>query len=147
LYAFGFLEIHCKGNCQHRTIVKYVCNNLKRSGKKACSSRAIHRDLIETYVLDKLSENVFDDTLSPQITEYYNKFKLAQNQEYLDERSRLENELKKIEKDIGTLITIVTRTPSESIMDRITKLEDEKAHLRVKLSEHEYFNNISLVSE
>jgi site-specific DNA recombinase len=130
-----------------RTIVKYVCNNLKRSGKKACSSRAIQRDLLETYVLDKLSENIFDDSLIPDITEYHNNFKLAQNKEYLNEHSKLENDLKKIEKDIDTLVTLITRTPSESIMDRITKLEDEKAHIRINLSEHEYFNNISLVSE
>lgn len=128
-------------------IVKYVCNNLKRKGKKACASTAIHRDLLEAYLLDKLSENVFDDSLIPQITEYYNKFKLSQNEEYLNERTRLESSVKKLEKDIDTLITLVTKTPSASIMDRITKLEDEKFNLKIKLSEYERFHDVASVSE
>lgn len=47
----------------------------------------------------------------------------------------LENSIKKYDKDIDTLVTLITKTPSESLIERLNKLEYERAELREQLSQ------------
>ncbi len=128
-------------------LVKYVCNLKKRKGKNGCVARDLHRDVLEKIVLDKIAENVFDDTLLEKLTEYYNGFKEMCNDELNGKKTALEKKIKNLEGDMEYLITMMIKKRTESLFEKLEKMEKEKANLQNELKKLEQTQKTSPVSQ
>ncbi len=128
-------------------MVKYVCNLKKRKGKNGCVARDLHRDVLEKIVLDKIAENVFDDTLLEKLTEYYNGFKEMCNEELNGKKTALEKKIKNLEGDVEYLITMMIKKRTEALFGKLEKMEEEKANLQSELRKLEQTQKTSPVSQ
>lgn len=117
-------------------IVKYTCNLQKRKGKHACHSRGISRDAIESYVLEKLADALFDLRTAPRVVKYYNSYREDNNKIYLDTGKALEKELASCQKDIDNLVEIIMKNPSNIFLEKIEQLEIRREEIRQRIINH-----------
>ena len=97
--------------------------------------------------LAKIAENVFDDTLLEKLTEYYNGFKEMCNDELNGKKTALEKKIKNLEGDMEYLITMMIKKRTESLFEKLEKMEEEKANLQSELRKLEQTQKTSPVSQ
>lgn len=119
-----------------RVIVKYTCNLQKRKGKRACHSRSINRDAVESYVLEKMAGMLFDIRIAPKIAQYYNGYREENDRLYLDAQKALEAELAECQKNIDSLVELVIKNPSNIFLEKIEQQEARREDIRRKITEH-----------
>lgn len=108
--------------------VTYRC--IGRKSKHICNNRDIRREYIETYVLYALSECLFDKKLISKIADEYRAFQLEFYSESVNKKDSINKQIIEVTKEINNLITLVSRTGSEMMADKIVDLESEKARLK-----------------
>ena len=118
-----------------RQLVTYGCNIRFRKKSVCCSNKEIRREYIEGYVLEKLSELVFNDKLIPSIVDEYNQYLLYQNSEMVHQKKELEKKVDSLGKDIDSVITLLTKVASEALINKLRVLEEEKYLLESKLNQ------------
>ncbi len=126
-----------KDKRRSRIIVKYICNLQKRKGKRACHARPINRDAIESFVLEKLADALFDIRIAPRIARYYNGYREDNDQVYTAAQQMLEAELTACQKDIDSLVELVMKKPSDIFLEKIDQLEAAREEIRRKITDHE----------
>ena len=109
--------------------ITYRC--VGRKNKHVCTNKEIRREYIETYVLDVLSEYLFDEKLIGKIANEYQAYQLEMNADVIMKKNTMKKRLTEVTKEIGNLITLVARTGSEMMADRISELETEKIHSEI----------------
>ena len=122
------------GRDKHQ-LVTYGCNIRYRKKSVCCANKEIRREYIEGYVLEKLSELVFNDKLIPLIVDEYNHYLLYQNTEMVQQKKELEKRIELLEKDIGSVINLLTRVASDALIKKLKVLEEEKFLLESKLNQ------------
>ena len=126
-----------KDKRRSRIIVKYICNLQKRRGKRACHARPVNRDAIESFVLEKLADMLFDIRIAPRITQYYNGYREDNDRTYTAAQQMLEAELAACQKDIDSLVELVMKKPSDIFLEKINELEERRDGIRRKIADHE----------
>ena len=116
-----------------KKIIRYACNMRQRYSKSYCSNKDIRREYIEALVLEELSNHIFDDGLIPFVFQYYNDFQEQLNGDQLIVLKDVIKQKKEIEKDINTLIDLLTKTSSKSMLERLSALEEEKVNLEKQI--------------
>ncbi|MEE1124807.1 MAG: recombinase family protein [Acutalibacteraceae bacterium] len=117
------------------TYISYTCT--KKNGKEKCRNRGTQRDLIESIILNKLSEKVFDVKILPEIISRYNDFALSKNKEFIAVKKQLEQRLAEIDKGIANIVNLVVTTGSAALAEKLKELELEKVTLEISLKEAE----------
>lgn len=126
-----------KDKRRSRIIVKYNCNLQKRKGKQACHNHSVNRDAIESYVLEKLADNLFDISIAPEIAKYYNGYREENDKLYKETKKLLENELAKCQKDIDKLVELILKSPSDIFLEKIESLEKQRDEIRRRITQHD----------
>jgi site-specific DNA recombinase len=106
--------------------VSYRCSG--RKNKHICSNKDIRREYIEAFVLDKLSQYVFDDSLIPKIAAAANNYLHETNAEVIGKKEAIGKRIIELTKEISNLVTLVAKYASEEIAARIPELEKERGH-------------------
>ncbi len=120
---------------KNSTYISYTCT--KKNGREKCRNRGTQRDLIESIILNKLSEKVFDVKILPEIISRYNDFALSKNKEFIAMKKQLEQRLAEIEKGIANIVNLVVTTGSAALAEKLKELELEKVTLEISLKEAE----------
>ena len=120
---------------KNSTYISYTCT--KKNGREKCRNRGTQRDLIESIILNKLSEKVFDVKILPEIIARYNDFALSKNKEFIAVKKQLEQRLAEIEKGIANIVNLVVTTGSAALAEKLKELELEKVTLEISLKEAE----------
>lgn len=118
-----------------RQLVTYGCNIRYRKRSACCNNKEIRREYIEGYVLEKLSEYVFNDKLIPKIVDEYNRFLAYQDNEVVQQKKELEKRVETLEKDIDSVINLLTKVASDALLNKLKALEEEKYSLESKLNQ------------
>ena len=120
---------------KNSTYISYTCT--KKNGREKCRNRGTQRDLIESIILNKLSEKVFDVKILPEIISRYNDFALSKNKEFIAVKKQLEQRLAEIDKGIANIVNLVVTTGSAALAEKLKELELEKVTLEISLKEAE----------
>lgn len=120
---------------KNSTYISYTCT--KKNGREKCRNRGTQRDLIESIILNKLSEKVFDVKILPEIIARYNDFALSKNKEFIAVKKQLEQRLAEIDKGIANIVNLVVTIGSAALAEKLKELELEKLTLEISLKEAE----------
>lgn len=112
--------------------ITYRCNNRDRTAE--CMNKEIRRDHIEAYILEKLSEYVFDDSLIPIMREEYCSYQLSKNSDVVLMNENLKKRLRDVDREISNLVNLLAKTGSEALLGKLSRLEKEKDELQDKLN-------------
>lgn len=114
----------------------YVCNHKKKDrNDKGCRNPMVSCSLLEGYVLEKLAEFVFSDSMIPEITERYNKYLNEQNSTSANALTALNKELALVERKIDSTMELLLEMKSKAMMENLAKLEQRRDALLKDISE------------
>ena len=120
----------------------YFCNSRNKGHGSSCGNPSINRTLIESYVLQRLAEYVFSDSLIPDIVSSYNRYLQNRNSSSVQRLNELTKQSASIQRQINSVIDLLIDTQSSSLKDKLKVLEsrrdaiqEEIAHLST--SDHE----------
>ena len=136
---------HRKFNSQKKKYVVYSCGKNQR--KKECIAKYIRREYIEGFVLDQISEHVFDESKIPEVCKLYKEYALENNYEAIMQRDNLNKKLKSVDKQINNIISVVAETASKSLLSKLEELEQDKITLEFKIENLETECSIQSVTE
>lgn len=124
-----------KASPTHPMYISYRCT--KRNGKIKCKNPEIQRDLLESIVLKKLANKVFDDKMLPEVIGRYNEFAASKNTELTSTIAMIENKIVEVEKSVANIVNVIMQTGSAALSDKLKELECDKAKLEQALQEKE----------
>jgi site-specific DNA recombinase len=126
--------------------ITYCCG--ARKNKQTCMNKEIRREYIETFVLEKLSEYVYNDKIIPKIVEKYNNYQLYKNSEFVEKRDNIKKIIDEKEKEIQNIIDFVMEAGgSKSLADKLKQLESEKVNLEIEYKKVYNDNMVDEVNE
>jgi site-specific DNA recombinase len=123
----SFTGISRKERPGHPQYVSYRCS--RKNGKNKCSNTGIRREEIEKIVLARLAEFIFDGTLLPKLLEEYKSYKNNADSEAVREIERADKRLRAINREIANIVSVIAKTGSQALNDKLTELESEKKTL------------------
>ena len=120
------------GHTAKSYFISYRCN--KRDRTAECINKEIKRDHIEAYVLEKLAEYVFDDSLIPIMKDEYSSYQTSKKSDVILIYKNLKKRLNAVDYEISNLVNLLAKTGSEALLVKLSKLENEKAELQDNLN-------------
>ena len=105
--------------------VTYRCGGRKM--KHNCLNKEIRREYIEAFVLEKLSEYVFDESLIPTLTQMYGEYATMRDADSIQKRETLKRSIAAVKKEIDNLLLLAARVSSDALADKLNELEIAKA--------------------
>ena len=115
--------------------VTYRCNNRSRKTARECRNIEINRDRLERYVLDLLSDVIFDEKVIPDIIEKYNDEVSAAAAEKRDLIRSMEHRINVLESNIGNILNVISQSGSQRLLEKLDDLEREQNDLLLKIEE------------
>ncbi len=122
--------------------ITYRCNNRARRTGKDCSNKEINRDYLETFVLSKIEEAIFNEKTASIILERFQKYLKEQQTAKNETLRRLSKEIETIEKKQNNLTNIIADGLSDKqmqsiLLQEIKKLDVQKDALSLRLHQEE----------
>lgn len=125
----------------------YFCNSRNRGHGSSCGNPSINRSLIESYVLERLSEYVFSDSLIPDIVGSYNRYLREQNGTAMQRLDELAKENSSLQSKINSTIELLIETKSAALKDKLALLEARQAAVQAEITELNSGNIDRVVTE
>ncbi len=123
-----------KNNGEKLRYIMYRCTAKARETKE--HTKSIRRDILEEYILTEMERVIFSDTAINYLVKELSKFSNSKSKQMQDELKFTKNKLSKIEKDIeNILLAVAEGNRHASLMDRLSKLEEEKESLVIEIEE------------
>lgn len=114
--------------------IMYRCNN--REPLLKGHSKSIKKEVIENYIIHEMENTIFSDAAILHLSKELTKFCDVKQKHMDDELKFQKNKLSKLEKEIENIISAVSEgNKHKSLMDRLTKLEEEKEILQISIEE------------
>ncbi len=107
--------------------VTYACTG--RKSRNGCTNTEIRREYLETFVMEKLADYLFDETLIPKICEAYGDYQLSKNAGHLKTKENYEKRKKEVTKSIDNIVEMIMQSPSTVLAEKLSELEQEKERL------------------
>ena len=123
---------HRKSNSQKKKYVFYSCNNNQHTHN--CDGGHIRKEYIETSVLEKLSDYIFDDTIAEQLYDAYQEYLLEQNSDANSHKNDISKRLEVIDAEIANIVKVIMKTGSEALSEKLSELENEKKQLEFSIT-------------
>src|SRR5690606_13803076 len=127
----------------------YQCGNFHYKGSAVCKSNLVRADEIEQFVFNRLEEITTKPSVLKSIIEKVNE-KIAVLKEPIKERlNYILEQYNQAEKSINKYLGIIEKTanPPESILDRLSDLEQERKSLLEQKDQLEYELNKPSIKE
>lgn len=113
--------------------VTYRCSG--RKNKHICKNKDIRKDYIETFVLEKLADYIFNEGMIPKLIEEYTKFELNKDSVSIKRQENLCKRIAEIKKEISNLLSLAAKVASDSLVRKLEELEVEKNILQEQLKQ------------
>ena len=123
----------------------YSCNRPKALGK--CSNRSVRKDIIEQFVLNKLAEYVFSDSIIPGIVAAYNTYLKNRNGSQAQRITELKGELRKTESKAESIAELLIESKSKTLLAKLDEHEKRAAVLRKEIRKLESDSSVTSVTE
>ena len=123
----------------------YSCNRPKALGK--CSNRSVRKDIIEQFVLNKLAEYVFSDSIIPGIVAAYNTYLKNRNGSQAQRITELKSELRKTESKAESIAELLIESKSKTLLAKLDEYEKRAAVLRKEIRKLESDSSVTSVTE
>lgn len=124
--------------------VTYRCSG--RKNKHICKNKDIRKDYIETFVLERLADYIFNEGMIPKLIEEYTKFELNKDSVSIKKQENLTKRIIEIKKEISNLLSLAAKVASESLVLKLEELEAEKNILQEQLKQVRVEVNANKVS-
>ncbi|MDQ1143421.1 site-specific DNA recombinase [Bacillus sp. SORGH_AS 510] len=127
----------------------YQCGNFHYKGSAVCNSNLIRAEVVEQFVFNRIEEITTKPTVLKSIVERVNG-KIRDLKEPIKDRLNfITKQIKQAEKNINKYLIIIEKSsnPPESILDRLTDLDNEKKALLKQKDELEYELNKPTIKE
>jgi len=124
-----------KPSPSHPQYVSYRCT--RKNGKLKCINTEINKDVIESIVLKKLADKVFDEKMLSEIILKYNDYAASKNTDLAETIENIKLKLSETEKSINNIVNVVMQTGSFALSEKLKELENDKATLMETLAEQE----------
>ncbi len=108
--------------------VTYRCMGQKNL--RICGTKEIRREYIEAFVLEKLSEYLFSDSLIDKLLSEYGNYQKSLNSESLLQLKGLQSRLAEVKTESSNLINIMAKTGSDVLISKINELNAEQKALQ-----------------
>jgi site-specific DNA recombinase len=138
------------GNCRvlrngSYIYLSYRCNN--KAKRPRCNGWEIRAETLESMVLSELANVVFNDALIPQLADEYKKYLTEQNTDSVTSKKALKSQIAAVQKDIDSLVSVIMKTSSPSLVGKLNELDDRKKELTEQLQRIEEQSEISEINE
>ncbi len=130
---------------QERIYISYTCN--KKSAVERCRNGEIRRDCLESFVLDKLAQYLFSDDKIPKLLSGYEDYLRSRDSEAIAKRKNFRERIGQISKEIENIVSVVAKTGSDALVERLGQLEQEKKETEYRLTKLELDAQICRVTE
>ena len=140
----GNRKLAGRGKTKHCT---YRCNTRERMTSDACTNKEIRREYIERFVLERLSEVIFDEKRIPVLLKKYAEYSVKTDKEA---QSKLEDLIKRkteAERKINNLVSLLADTANPLLMAGLEKLEQEKRDIESIIAKTEIKAGVVSVPE
>ena len=120
---------------KHNGMKKYVSYRcVRRSSKTSaqCKNKEVNRDYIEQYVLNLLSDIIFDEKRIPAVIEQYNKQLSESDSDLKAEKKRLEKLIEASKRKVKNLSNAIAETGSDALYASLAKEEKLLSTLKVQ---------------
>lgn len=134
-----------KSRPDHPQYISYRCS--KKHGATNCSNTEIQRDILEKFVLSKLSEDIFNEEMMPKIIESYKSYIVSVDEKVSKYRQNINDRMTTIESEINNIVKVISSTGSTALVEKLNSLESEKSDLLRGLKDIEDEANKSIVNE
>ncbi|MGM0877062.1 MAG: recombinase zinc beta ribbon domain-containing protein [Bacillota bacterium] len=127
----------------------YQCGNFHYKGSAVCNSNLIRADEVERFVFNRIEEVTSKPTVLKSIVEKVNeKFGVIKDP-IKDRLNYISEQFNQAEKNINKYLLVIEKSPNppESIIDRITELDNEKKTLLEQKEQLEYELNKPTIKE
>ena len=132
----------------NKLYVKYKCNTRSNRGSTCCDNKDINRDSLERFVLNLLSEVLFNKERIPAVIEQYNMLVRENSDSGKEEQKAMKRRIKEVERRISNLVAVIEETGSMALTSQLNAKEKEQAMLIQQLNEMERKNEqIEISSE
>lgn len=125
--------------------VTYRC--MGKKNRHICDNKEMRREYIETYVLEKLSEYVFDERLISKLVKEYVAYQNSTNSDVIEKKESIKSRLNEVTREAKNLINIMAKTGSNMMLERITELEEEKSILQASYEKICFDNSTPDITE
>ena len=136
--------MRCKRHGKMYTYYKCVNQSSYKNGqtqKEYCHNNSVQKEPLERAVIEKLKKVVFNEKFIPQVFNEYNNYVKSQS---LDNAmiDVLQSKLKQIDENISNLLDVIgCGNSSDSMLERLKKLENEKETIKHRIQEEMKGNN------
>jgi site-specific DNA recombinase len=125
--------------------VTYACTG--RKSRNGCENKEIRREYLETFVMEKLAEYLFDETLIPKICAAYDEYQMSKNAGHIKTKANYDKKIKEVTKSIDNIVEIIMVSPSPALAKKLSELEQEKERLNESYQELCKNTNIKQLNE
>lgn len=120
----------------HPLYVSYKCTRRNQRNDK-CTNPEINRDKLESIVLDKLSNVLFNPEVIPMLVSEYNEYIADKNGSAKKKTKLLKNQLAEVERKITKAVDLLIETSSSALKTKLRELEEQKEKIQYELSDAE----------
>ena len=89
----------------HPLYVQYRCSRHNRS--IACGNFTLRREALESAVLEKLGDRIFNDALVPEILKGYSQYCMTRDAEGTKRSESIRIRLREVEREIKNLVVLI----------------------------------------
>jgi site-specific DNA recombinase len=122
-----------------RPNITYRCNNRGRRTVSACKNREVNRDYVESFVLDKIENAIFNKRMVGIVLDQFQEYIRKKNMEKSEMLHRLEKMIQDCEKKQGNLSDIladgVDKLQQNLLLLKLEKIEHDKLELQGRLEQ------------
>jgi len=120
----------------HPLYISYKCTRRNQRNDK-CTNPEINRDKLESIVLDKLSNVLFNPEVIPMLVSEYNEYIADKNGSAKKKTKLLKNQLAEVERKITKAVDLLIETSSSALKTKLRELEEQKEKIQYELSDAE----------
>ena len=133
-----------RGKTKHCT---YRCNTRERKTSDACTNKEIRREYVERFVLERLSDVIFDEKRIPTLIKKYSEYVTKTDKDAQSKLMVLQKQKTDIDRKLNNLVSLIADTANPSLMAGLEKLEKEKRDIETLISKTEYSAGVILLPE
>lgn len=117
--------------------VTYRCNQRKSKGSSVCSNKEIRREYIEDFVMREIEKIIFSDRRIENLVKSYRKYRGELGGDSKKKLDNLKGQLRTNEKQIDNLVSVIASNGNVSLIEKLTRLENENEKLMGEIRETE----------
>ncbi len=126
----------------------YRCSSKTNKKADTCDCKEVRKEFVENYVLDELSELLFNESTINELVTKMNAYSSEKQESDKNELKVLRSKLKELEKELTNTLKLVTNgnVAFDTVKATVDQLEGNKEYIQSKIDEFEAFLKVDFVT-